>query len=101
MSEGNFLHKPNGVSSISSKLNSNINDYKNKVSELIRLIEKINNSSSWKDEQVKTAFINTCNSYITEYKTISSSMEEFVKYLNGESNKFSSFESAYTNTRRG
>ena len=101
MTKKNFSHRPEGVSSTSALLDSNINDYKDKISELIRLVDKINQSSSWKDEQVKTAFINTCNSYITVYKEISSSMEEFVKYLNGESNRFASFESAYTNTRRG
>lgn len=101
MSNGEFKLSSSDVSRISGLLKSNISEYKGQIAELSKLIETINQSASWKDENAKTAFINTCNSYVTIYKNISFAMEKYVSYLNGKSFSFSSLEQAYTsNTRR-
>ncbi len=98
--DGNrFLHNSGDISQISNDLKTNITNYKDEIIELNNLVKRINESSAWKDEQVKTAFISTCNSYISAYKEFSLIMEKYVSYLNCKSNNFIAFESAYS--RRG
>ena len=68
--EDRYKHDADGISSIVSSLKTLIDDYKDRVLELIKLVETINGSQSWVDKQVKTSFIQTCNSYIELYKKL-------------------------------
>lgn len=97
MSNGkDYKHVPEDVSGVIDKLKGYIEEYKNRVSELNSLISSIEGSSSWKDEQVKTSFIYTCNSYIDIFQAMSLKMESFVNYLNVKNNNGISLDSAYT-----
>ena len=91
-----YKHDAEGVSSVVSSLQNVIGDYKDRILELMNLVESINGSSSWIDQDVKSSFVNTCNSYINLYKDLSSSMENYVNYLIRKSDSASAIESAYS-----
>lgn len=76
-----FEMNSNQMYSIAGSLLDVIGDYKTNISKLISLVDEIKNSSSWKDEQVKSSFIMTCNSYISKYKTVVNEMEKYRNYL--------------------
>lgn len=96
MSDNSFFHSPTNVSTVISSLKTNISDYKGKVTDLEKKIGEIAGSSSWKDESVKKAFINTCHSYIELYKNLSYTMESYVSYLSSKSSAFSNLENSFT-----
>lgn len=91
-----YKHDAEGVASIVSSLKNTINDYKDKVIEITNLVNTINGSTSWKDVQVKTSFISTCNSYITLYRALIENMEKYVNYLSSKSDSASALESAFS-----
>lgn len=90
-----YRHNSDGVSTTIVTLTNLLKQYNDKILELKSLIEKINSSSSWKDMQVKTSFISTCNSYIQTYTTLADSMEKYIKYLNGKSSGADELENAF------
>ena len=94
--EDRYKHDADGISSIVSSLKTLIDDYKDRVLELIKLVESINGSQSWVDKQVKTSFIQTCNSYIELYKKLIINMENYVNYLVRKSESASAIERAYS-----
>jgi len=94
--EDRYKHDADGISSIVSSLKTLIDDYKDRVLELIKLVETINGSQSWVDKQVKTLFIQTCNSYIELYKKLIINMENYVNYLVRKSESASAIERAYS-----
>jgi hypothetical protein len=94
--EDRYKHDADGISSIVSSLKTLIDDYKDRVLELIKLVETINGSQSWVDKQVKTSFIQTCNSYIELYKKLIINMENYVNYLVRKSESASAIERAYS-----
>jgi hypothetical protein len=91
-----YKHDAEGVSSVVSSLQNLIGDYKDRILELMNLVESINGSSSWIDQDVKSSFVNTCNSYINLYKDLVNSMENYVNYLIRKSDSASAIESAYS-----
>lgn len=91
-----YKHDADGVSNVISSLKILIDDYKDRIIELINLVESINGSSSWIDQEVKTSFISTCISYINLYKDLETSMENYVSYLVRKSESASAIEGAYT-----
>jgi hypothetical protein len=91
-----YKHNVEGISSIISSLQVLINDYKDSILELINLVDSINGSTSWIDQDVKGTFINTCNSYVSFYKDLVNSMENYVNYLIRKSDSASAIESAYS-----
>lgn len=96
MCDSKFFHSPSSVSTIVSNLKINISDYKEKIIELDKLIGEIAVSPSWKDEEVKTSFINTCRSYINLYKNLSYAMENYVSYLSSKSSSFTNLENSFS-----
>lgn len=94
--EDRYKHDADGISSIVSSLKTLIDDYKDRVLELIKLVESINGSQSWVDKQVKTSFIQTCNSYIELYKKLIINMENYINYLVRKSESASAIERAYS-----
>ena len=94
--EDRYKHDADGISSIVSSLKTLIDDYKDRVLELIKLVESINGSQSWVDKQVKTSFIQTCNSYIELYKKLIINIENYINYLVRKSESASAIERAYS-----
>lgn len=91
-----YKHDAEGISSVISSLKVLIDDYKDRILELMNLVENINGSSSWIDQDVKSSFVNTCISYINLYRDLVNSMENYVNYLVRKSDSASAIESAYT-----
>lgn len=91
-----YKHDAEGISSVISSLKTLIDDYKDRILELINLVDNINGSSSWIDQAVKSSFVNTCLSYISLYKDLVASMENYVNYLVRKSDGASAIESAYS-----
>ena len=91
-----YKHDAEGVSNVVSSLHTLISDYKDRILELMKLVENINGSSSWVDQDVKSSFVNTCNSYINLYKDLVRSMENYVNYLIRKSESASAIERAYS-----
>ena len=91
-----YKHDAEGISSVISSLKVLIDDYKDRILELMNLVENINGSSSWIDQDVKGSFVNTCISYINLYRDLVNSMENYVNYLVRKSDSASAIESAYT-----
>lgn len=91
-----YKHDAEGISSVVTSLQTLIGDYKDRILELINLVNNINGSSSWIDKDVKSSFVNTCNSYINLYKDLVTSMESYVNYLIRKSDSASAIESAYS-----
>lgn len=90
-----YKHNSDEILAVVDNLRAKIDDYKSSIGDLTSLITSIETSPSWKDERVKTSFINTCRSYIAIYKRLSFSMETYVKYLNSKSNSASAIDDAY------
>ena len=91
-----YKHDAEGVSTVVSSLQTLIDDYKDRILELINLVDSINGSSSWVDQDVKSSFVNTCISYISLYKDLAGSMENYVNYLVRKSDSATAIESAYS-----
>lgn len=91
-----YKHDADGISSVVTSLQTLIGDYKDRILELMNLVENISGSSSWIDKDVKSSFVNTCNSYIVLYKDLVTSMENYVNYLIRKSDSASAIESAYS-----
>ena len=91
-----YKHDAEGISSVISSLKILIDDYKDRILELMNLVENINGSSSWIDQDVKGSFVSTCVSYINLYRDLVNSMENYVNYLVRKSDSASAIESAYT-----
>ena len=53
-------------------------------------------SPDWEDLAVKTAFLNTLNSYMMVYNTLLAQMNHLVGKLNTKSDKFSSLENTFS-----
>lgn len=84
------------IYSIANSLSVSIGEYKKNISSLISLVNEINSSSAWKDVQVKTSFIATCNSYISKYKELSIQMEKYRNYLTSKTDSSLELEQAFT-----
>lgn len=91
-----YKHDAEGISNVVTSLQTLIGDYKDRILELMNLVENINGSSSWIDKDVKSSFVNTCNSYVSLYKELVASMEKYVNYLIRKSDSASAIESAYS-----
>ena len=91
-----YKHDAEGVSSVVSSLQTLIDDYKDRILELMNLVESINSSTSWIDQDVKGSFVATCASYISLYRDLATSMENYVSYLVRKSEGASAIESAYS-----
>ncbi len=72
-----------------------IESYANNVSELNRLVRTIESSSGWKDVNVKTSFIETCESYVILYRGLISRMNKYVKYLSDKAGGAAQIEQAF------
>ena len=90
-----YKHDAEGTSAVASSLRVSINDYNDRINELLALIEEINSSPSWKDVDVKNEFMSTCNSYMTNYNKLIGAMTKYVDYLEGKTKCAHALEEAY------
>lgn len=91
-----YKYEPEGVANVATGINRLIHEYNDKIIELSNLVSEINTSSSWFDIDIKSAYINTCESYLTIYKKLITSMEKYLNYLNGKANSTDEMDNAYT-----
>ena len=92
---GEFLFDEGIYNSISS-LKKLADKYSNQIELLNTLLKEITMSSDWEDLSVKTAFLNTLNSYMTVYNTLLAQMNYLVGRLNTKSDVFSNLESTFS-----
>ena len=90
-----YMHDHEGVLNFVSNLREKSSNYNDKIVELTNLIEEINQSPAWRDVDVKTSFVNTCNSYIMIYKNLIQALDVYANYLSKKSNAGADFESKY------
>lgn len=90
-----YNYDSEGVNTVIESIKDLTNKYKDKINELNNLVSTINSSPSWKDVEIKTTFINTCNSYIKIYNSLINTMEAFIEYLKKKSEIATSIEQAY------
>lgn len=90
-----YNYDSEGVNTVIESIKDLTNKYKDKIDELNNLVSTINSSPSWKDVEIKTTFINTCNSYIKIYNSLINTMEAFIEYLKKKSEIATSIEQAY------
>ena len=91
-----YKHDPDGVLNVISALKDKTSTYSDKIVELTNLVNTINGSSAWKDVEIKTSFIDTCNSYITIYNNLILALDVYIDYLNKKSESGAALESAYS-----
>lgn len=91
-----YKHDHDGVLAVVSSLREKTNGYNDIITKLNNLISSINDSSSWVDVEVKTSFVNTCNSYITIYKKLIEAMGAYIDYLEKKSEAGASIETTYS-----
>lgn len=90
-----YKHIPADITTIVGLLRTKINNYNGKITELTTAINEINSSSAWIDTDVKSAFIQTCNSYITLFNQIKSALDAYVNYLEGKSSDGENMENSF------
>lgn len=79
------------------KMKGLIDDYNQKIHEIETLIKEIATSSAWQDAEIKTAFINTVNSYHQTFKDTAENMARlYNNYLNNKLNSELKHESDYS-----
>lgn len=96
MANDNFLHDESGVATLIGDVNSEISSYVDNIEALNNLVSSIESSSAWKDEQVKTAFVNAAKSYISSYKTFATGLDVFMQCLTKKSENITEHESKFS-----
>lgn len=89
-------HIPDDVSGVISNLRESLESYRHNIHLLNNLISSINYSNSWKDQVVKSSFIDTANSYINGYENTAQGVEIYIKFLESKSSDFDNLESRFS-----
>lgn len=71
------------------------NKYKEEIVKLESLVKTIETSPSWKDELVKTEFINTCNSYVKIYNQLLNTIFSRIDFLKNKARQATEIENLY------
>lgn len=90
-----YKHDHDGVCSVVSSMKQLNNDYNSKITELNSLVSTINSSNQWIDINVKTAFIDSCNSYLKIYNDLKKALDIYTKYLEEKSAAGNELEQTY------
>ena len=96
MAVENFLHDSEGVNNTVLQMKEYLESYKTHITSLEQLINNMNGSGAWKDEEVKTSFIATVQSYITAYKSFSVGLEGYINALSKKSSNLTEHESVFS-----
>ncbi len=91
-----YFHNDALVSSVIDDLTRDLDDYNNRITELVTLVNTMSESSSWKDNVVKSAYIKTCNDYIQEYQKFANILSGFINYLTRKNSGANDLERAYS-----
>lgn len=91
-----YKHDPQGVATIIATLKETRSNYEDKITSLTNLSNEIASSNAWRDLTVKTAFNETCNSYLQIYRTVANAMDKYERYLEEKSNAAAQLEQNYT-----
>ena len=91
-----YFHNDALVSSVIDDLTRDLEDYNNRITELVTLVNTMSESSSWKDNVVKSAYIQTCNDYIQEYQKFANILSGFINYLTRKNSGANDLERAYS-----
>ncbi len=81
--------------SIVSRLKTNIQQYKDRITDFEKLVDTIMNSNDWQDLTVKEAFSSSAQTYIDSYKKFALQMEAMNSYLQAKGIEAANIESAY------
>ena len=84
------------VMTIHNNLNTKNEEFKQAIDNLTATVKEIESSTSWKDPQVKTAYINTINTYLTYYDAVYTKLTGYTNYLSQKAKQISQFESNYS-----
>ena len=90
-----FLHDYDNVASVITSLKSKKKDYEDKIIEIKNLVNNIEGSNAWIDQTLKTAFINSCNQYLTLYNKVLSGLTSYIDCLEKKSELFLDLETTY------
>ncbi len=96
MASNKFLLDKDAINSYITSVRDNIQTYKGHVQSLQSLVQTISSSSAWKDEHVKTSFVNTANSYIKAYNSFSTGLSTYMDCLNKKTNNVIDNESKFS-----
>lgn len=91
-----YMHDYDNVSLIINSLKKTQSSYEDKISEFKTLISNISSSNAWIDAELKTAFIDCCNNYMSLYDRVSQTMNGYISYLEKKSEAALEFETAYS-----
>ena len=92
----NYKHIPPNVVTTIGNLKMYIKEYSDKITTLINKVTEIETSTAWIEIDVKTAFINTCRSYINIYLKVQDTLKKYVSYLEQKTNDGASLENTFT-----
>lgn len=95
-----YKYNHEGVTTFISSLKEKTSQYNDKIVELTRLINTIDTSPAWIDLDVKSSFVETCNSYITIYNNLIVTMEIYINYLTKKSEIANNIETKYAGGNR-
>ena len=90
-----FRNNESAVQSVVGQLQSISGNYRSCVEEIDALLSSIASSPAWIDENVKTSFLDSCNSYLLTYYVLADAMDLYVEYINSASGIASEIESHY------
>lgn len=91
-----YLHDYDNVSTIVGSLKSTKETYEEKKQEIKKLVNDITISPAWVDAELKTAFVNCCEQYLTLYDRITTNMTGYIDYLEKKSEAAYELEAAYS-----
>ena len=92
----NLNHNSEDLGILISELREVLASYKVNIGKLENLVSSINASPAWKDESVKTSFIQTATSYISGYKMVAQGVESYITFLVSKSSDFDNLESRFS-----
>ena len=91
-----YKHMPSNVATTIGNLKVYLKEYNEKITTLNNKITEIETSTEWIDADVKTAFINTCRSYIWIYRKIEDILKKYISYLEQKTRDGLSLENTFT-----
>ena len=92
----NFKFSQDTVLSIHSNMVTTTDKFKETIERFKVLVDEIGSSSSWKDAEVKTSFINSINSYVTYFNSSCEQLTGYADYLKQKADATSEFEENYS-----
>ncbi len=97
MEDTNILTADTGTqNSIEKELNTLIDNYDSKLKDMRSLYNEINLSSSWKDPNIKSSFLNKLDIYLKDFEELKDTMTNQVSSLSLSTNTIDNIESTFS-----